>query len=53
MAGWWLEAALLPFRREMQIEIQRFQPRGFVIKILKLLFVPLVSMGVGQDEERR
>jgi hypothetical protein len=53
MAGWWLEAALLPCRREMQIFCQLFQARGSDIKASKLFFVLLVSMGVGKDEERR
>jgi hypothetical protein len=46
MAGWWLEAALLPFRREMQIFSQRFQTRGSDIQASKLFFVLLVSQWV-------
>jgi hypothetical protein len=53
MAGWWLDTALLPFWREMQIFSQRFQARGSDIKPSELLFVPLVLMSVGKDEERR
>lgn len=53
MAGWWLEAALLPFRRRMQIFGLRFQTRGSDIKASEFLFVSLVSMGVGQAEDWR
>lgn len=53
MAGLLLEAALLQFRRQMQVKSHRSWSLRSVNKISKLLFVLLVVIRAAKNEGRR